>query len=84
MFNIPILFCGPERTRTAYLLIANEMFYQLNYGPKFKYQTSDFSSDIRLLISGIEGYNACWLVFLAPGRPWVRELNFRYVESHLL
>ena len=25
--------CGPERARTAYLLIANEMFYQLNYGP---------------------------------------------------
>ena len=35
MFNIPILFCGPERTRTAYLLIANEMFYRLNYGPAF-------------------------------------------------
>ena len=24
---------GPERTRTAYLLIANESFYQVNYGP---------------------------------------------------
>ena len=24
---------GPERTRTAYLLIANEAFYQMNYGP---------------------------------------------------
>ena len=27
--------CGPERTRTAYLLIANEAFYQMNYGPIF-------------------------------------------------
>lgn len=29
------VFCGgPERTRTAYLLIANEAFYQVNYGPE--------------------------------------------------
>ncbi len=31
----PVIFAfgGPERTRTAYLLIANEAFYRVNYGP---------------------------------------------------
>ena len=35
ILNSKILLCrsGPERTRTAYLRIANAMFYQLNYGP---------------------------------------------------
>ena len=28
-----VSFGGPERTRTAYLLLAKQAFYQLNYGP---------------------------------------------------
>ena len=28
---------GPERTRTAYLLVANEAFYQVNYRPPHVY-----------------------------------------------
>lgn len=28
-----LILCGLGRTRTAYLLIANEMFYRLNYEP---------------------------------------------------
>ena len=32
-FCADVSFGGPERTRTAYLLIANEAFYQMNYGP---------------------------------------------------
>ena len=33
---------GPERTRTAYLLIANEAFYQMNYGPTFVFGNFQF------------------------------------------
>ncbi|TSC67179.1 MAG: hypothetical protein G01um101472_502 [Parcubacteria group bacterium Gr01-1014_72] len=33
---------GPERTRTAYLLIANEAFYQMNYGPEHKIHCTAF------------------------------------------
>ena len=36
----PCFTSGPERTRTAYLLIANEMFYRLNYGPVCSYSTA--------------------------------------------
>ena len=31
--NTEVSLCGPERTRTAYPLIANEMLYQMSYGP---------------------------------------------------
>ena len=32
-FSSDVRLCGPERTRTAYPLIANEMLYQMSYGP---------------------------------------------------
>ncbi len=31
--KIYFIHFGPERTRTAYLLVANEAFYQMNYRP---------------------------------------------------
>ena len=37
-----IKFGGPERARTAYLLIANEAFYQMNYGPESKIYNFQF------------------------------------------
>ena len=30
-----MVLCGPERTRTACLLIANEALYQMSYGPRW-------------------------------------------------
>ncbi|TSC85763.1 MAG: hypothetical protein G01um10147_1107 [Microgenomates group bacterium Gr01-1014_7] len=61
--------CGPERARTAYLLIANEMFYQLNYRPGLK----------------IEGYNAKSLkIFRLREDPSEEGLRCSFVASHYL
>jgi hypothetical protein len=33
---------GPERARTAYLFVANEAFYRVNYGPQFALSGPEF------------------------------------------
>ena len=60
--------CGPERARTAYLLIANEMFYQLNYGPKISSQNAHFRS----------------LQFIVHGKNCPSTTNYELITINLL
>ena len=52
------LFCGVDGTRTHYLLIANQMLYQMSYYPLF-YQKRAVCATLFVEYIGVEPMTSC-------------------------
>ncbi|KKT81419.1 MAG: hypothetical protein UW79_C0020G0023 [Candidatus Yanofskybacteria bacterium GW2011_GWA2_44_9] len=69
------LKCGPKRTRTADPLIANEVLYQLSYGPTLAIEDPRFHYYIKIVNRDKQGALPAKLTAPAPRKLCQRVFN---------